>query len=227
MGTKVDPYQDDIWVNGRRIGPPRKQVFILLHKPLGYITTRKDPQGRPTVMDLVKEVAPSVYPVGRLDQFSTGLVLLTNDGEVAYVLTHPRYQVQKVYHVWTQHAVPQADQRKLRKGIRLADGMARAVQVRSLPKDPTGLELVLTEGRKHQIRRMLAALGHRVTRLMRTAIGPLHIGTLAPGQWRYLNPQEIQQLRDFVRERELKVLPDKPATMKPHRVTRPAPPFRT
>lgn len=211
MGTKVDPRHDDIWVNGRRIVLSRKRIFILLHKPPGYITTRQDPQGRPTVMDLVQEVVPSVYPVGRLDQFSTGLVLLTNDGDVAYVLTHPRYQVQKVYRVWTRYPVSLAEQKNLQKGITLEDGVARAIEVHPLPGDPRGLELVLTEGRKHQIRRMIAALGHRVTRLVRTALGPLQLGTLAPGQWRYLDVQEIHQLRDFVRERKSKASSDKPA----------------
>lgn len=227
MGTKVDPHRDDIWVDGRRIDLSRKRIFILLHKPLGYITTRKDPQGRPTVMDLVQEVVPSVYPVGRLDRFSTGLMLLTNDGDVAYVLTHPRYQVQKVYRVWTQYPLSLAEQKKLQKGIKLEDGLARAIEVHPLPGDPKGLELVLIEGRKRQIRRMLAALGHRVTHLIRIALGPLQLGTLAPGQWRYLNTQEIRQLRDFIQERKSEAFPNKLAAKRDRRITRPAPPART
>jgi pseudouridine synthase len=231
-------------VDGQRINPGSERVYVLLHKPAGYVTTRHDPQGRPTVLDLLQGEAQagagrsrspqtsgpspvgSVYPVGRLDQPSAGLVLLTNDGEVACVLTHPRYQVRKIYHVWTQRPVSQVEHRRLLEGIPLEEGLARAVQVRPLSKaegrrprargresgqseirNPKsemgcGLEIVLTEGRKREVRRMLAALGHTVERLVRTQIGPLQLGTLRPGQWRYLEPAEVARLQEFVRERK-------------------------
>jgi pseudouridine synthase len=251
LGTKVDPERDDIRVDGQRISPGPERVYILLHKPAGYVTTRHDPQGRPTVLDLLQGDAQagagrsrsprtsgpspigSVYPVGRLDQPSAGLVLLTNDGEVAYVLAHPRYQVRKVYHVWTQRPVSDTEQCRLLEGIPLEEGIARAVQVRPLsrtkgrgsrtrgresgqseirnpkseirnPKSEMGcgLEIVLTEGRKREVRRMLEAMGHTVKRLVRRQIGPLPLGSLRPGQWRYLEPAEVARLQEFVRERK-------------------------
>lgn len=174
-------------------------------------------------MDLLGDRTLPVYPVGRLDRFSTGLVLLTNEGEVAYILTHPRYGVRKVYHVWTEYPVPPAEQRKLRKGVLLEDGIARAIHVHSLPGDPSGLEVILTEGRKREVRRMLAALGHRVIQLRRTALGPLEIGTLSPGQWRYLEAHEIDQLRKFVQERKLKIASRKSVRGRLLPITRPAP----
>ena len=201
LGTKADPLSDDIRVDGRRIHVQTRRLYILLNKPRGYVTTRSDPEGRPTVMDLLKGIREYVYPVGRLDYDSEGLLLLTNDGELAARLTHPRHEVERVYEARVR-GIPDAHALdRLAHGI-VIDGRRTAparVRVAPRPSHVSGpqaiVEIVIHEGRHRQVRRMLEAAGHPVVRLRRIRIGPITDETLPAGQVRELTPQELALLR--------------------------------
>jgi pseudouridine synthase len=181
---------DDVRLDGEPLARQRL-AYVLLHKPRGVVTTASDPQGRRTVVDLVGH-ASRVVPVGRLDVDTTGALLLTNDGELAHRLAHPRYEVDKVYEVecWTQPT--DADLRRLRAGVLLEDGPTRPAEVRRL--DGARIELVIHEGRNRQVRRMLEAVGHRVRRLHRSRYADLTVEGLAPGEWRELRRDEAHAL---------------------------------
>lgn len=198
LGEKADP-ASDIRVDGIRIQPQSK-AYIILNKPMGPITAMSDPQGRPVVTDLVKDVKQTVRPVGRLDADTEGLLILTNDGELAYRLTHARYGVEKVYHAEIQHALKKGELRKLREGVELEEGVTAPAKAWMLPKEhgrPT-VEIVIYTGWKRQVRRMLEAIGHPVLSLKRVAVGPLRLGVLPIGKWRRLNPAETAALRAAV-----------------------------
>jgi 23S rRNA pseudouridine2605 synthase len=186
---------DDVRLDGKPLTKQRL-AYVLLNKPAGVVTTARDPQGRRTVVDLV-EVAARVVPVGRLDAETTGALLLTNDGELAHRLAHPRYEVDKVYEVecWKQ---PTDDElARLRAGVELEDGVTRPAHVRRI--SGAQIELVLHEGRNRQDRRMLEAVGHRVKELHRSRYGPLTLGGLEPGAWRELEASEVERLRSIAR----------------------------
>lgn len=200
-GTTVDPEADRITVGGKTIRsePP---VYIMLHKPRGYVSTCHDPQGRRTVLDLVGEQGARLYPVGRLDFDSAGLLILTNDGGLTHALTHPRHGVEKTYRVTVAGRVKDADLEILRHGVELADGRtapARVSVVRSGEAETgeaeTTLDISIHEGRNRQVRRMLAALGYEVRSLTRTSLGGLELGALAPGRHRHLSAAEVEKLR--------------------------------
>jgi 23S rRNA pseudouridine2605 synthase len=185
---------DDVRVDGRPIGK-QKLRYVLLNKPRGTITTAKDPQGRPSVVDLVGG-AIRVVPVGRLDRDTTGVLLLTNDGELAHRLAHPRYRVEKVYVAEVEGDPGEEALRALAEGIELEDGPTAPARVRSL--GPGRLELALHEGRNRQVRRMLEAVGHPVRRLRRSRYGGLTTGRLGRGQFRELTRDEVARLRRLV-----------------------------
>jgi 23S rRNA pseudouridine2605 synthase len=195
LGDRVDPASDVVEVDGRRLPVAPGKVTYLLYKPVGVVSTASDPQGRRTVVDLVPS-EPRVYPVGRLDADSEGLLLLSNDGELTLRVTHPRYGMTKTYVARVRGKPSRAILRQLEQGVQLEDGPARAVSAR--PLDSSGgealVELVMTEGRNREVRRMLEAVGHPVTHLARTAIGPLRDPNLSPGTWRRLDPKEVAQL---------------------------------
>ncbi len=195
LGTQVDPERDIITVDGRRIELVEGYTYIALHKPPGIITTADDPWGRTTVLDLV-DVDARVYPVGRLDADSEGLLLLTNDGEFTHRLTHPSFEHRKEYHVLVAGRPSQEDLERLRSGVRLEDGMTAPSELEVLrhERGDTWLRMILHEGRKRQIRRMADAVGHPVRRLIRVRMGPIRLGNLAPGQWRHLSRREVKQL---------------------------------
>jgi pseudouridine synthase len=182
---------DDVRLDGKPLVKQRV-AYVLLNKPAGVVTTARDPQGRRTVVDLVDHPA-RVVPVGRLDAETTGALLLTNDGDLAHRLAHPRYEVDKVYDVecWTQPT--DNDLARLRAGVALEDGLTRPAAVRRI--DGAHIELVLHEGRNRQVRRMLEAVGHRVKRLHRSRYGPLTLEGLEPGTWRELEAFEVERLR--------------------------------
>lgn len=185
MGVKVDPDQDLVEVDGKPItGREEPKVYLLLYKPRGYVTTAKDPQGRPTVLDLV-HVPQRVYPVGRLDYDTEGLLILTNDGDLTYRLTHPKHEVDKVYHALVAGHPPEDKLQQLRTGIMLEDGPTAPAKVRRLKKiqGNTLLEIIIHEGRNRQVRRMCEAIGHPVLHLKRVAIGDLTLGNLKPKQY--------------------------------------------
>lgn len=199
MGTKADPTIDDIRVDGRRIKTAQPLRYILLNKPAGYVTTRSDPQRRPTVIDLLRGVREYVYPAGRLDYDTVGLVLLTNDGDLAARLTHPRHGVERTYEARVL-GVPDADAiERLRKGIPLDGRRTRPAQVALLRRGRADrdslLEMTIREGRNRQVRRMCEAVGHPVRALARTRMGPLKDGRLKPGTWRDLTLDEIRALK--------------------------------
>src|SRR5690606_26545334 len=194
IGQRVDPETQEVAVDGKPIAIRPGLVWYLLYKPVGVISTADDPQGRRTVVDLVPS-EPRVYPVGRLDADSEGLIVLTNDGRLANYLTHPRYGVEKTYLVLVEGR-PGKWVDQLTEGVDLDDGMAAARRARVVDtlKGRTMVEIVMTEGRKREIRRMWSALGHEVVRLVRTAIGPISDRQLKPGTWRHLEPEEVAAL---------------------------------
>lgn len=199
LGDRADPDQDAIKLNGRRISshPPPRQYFVL-HKPRGVVTTLKDPEGRPTVADLLTRagIQRRIFPVGRLDYDAEGLILATNDGDLAQAVLHPSAGVAKVYHVKVRgHPGPQAIER-LRQGVPLGRGVrSRPAGVKIVrPGNNPWMAIVLHEGRPNQIKRMLESVGHRVLRLRRVAIGPLRLTGLRPGEVRALRPVELRRL---------------------------------
>jgi 23S rRNA pseudouridine2605 synthase len=192
LGRRVDPERDLIEVDGAPVGARPGLVHYLLNKPAGVVSTAKDPQGRRTVVDLVP-AEPRVFPVGRLDADTEGLLLLTNDGELANRVAHPRHGVAKEYLTTVSGgAVSPAAIRRLREGVELEDGPTAPAKV-SQP-EPGVLRITIHEGRNRQVRRMCEAVGHPVTRLVRTRIGPLRDHRLAPGTWRLLTQDEVRQL---------------------------------
>jgi 23S rRNA pseudouridine2605 synthase len=217
MGTKADADSDDIRVDGRRLRAPERKRYILLNKPAGVVSTRSDPQRRRTVIDLLAGVREYVYPVGRLDYETEGLLLLTNDGDLAARLTHPRHGVERSYEARVA-GMPDADAlRQLREGIPL-DGRYTLPAEATLLNDRRGqreglLQLTIREGRNRQVRRMCEAVGHPVRDLTRTRIGPLTDRMLKPGAWRDLTAGEVTKLQ---------ALANRPAPTPPPRRPRPA-----
>jgi 23S rRNA pseudouridine2605 synthase len=199
LGTKADPARDDIRVDGSRIRIAERHRYILLNKPRGYVTTRSDPERRKTVIDLLRGVKEYVYPVGRLDYESEGLLLLMNDGDLAARLTHPSHGVARIYEA-TVLGIPDAhDLDRLQRGLVVDGRRMRASEVTMLPmkRDDKGATLVITlrEGRNRQVRNMCEAIGHPVDRLKRVAIGPLRDPRLKVGYWRDLDDEEVKRLR--------------------------------
>ena len=203
-GDKADPDKDGIEVDGRRLQfPQQKHLYIALHKPKGIISSLEDEldEGRPTVRDLI-DVPGHLYPVGRLDKQSTGLMLMTNDGKLAHHLTHPRYRHEKTYEVVVEGRIPQEALEQWRQGVMLDDRLTAPAKVRVVQQQnsATHLEVIMREGRKRQIRRVATILGHPVTQLKRVKIGPLELGNLQPGQWRHLRPEEVAALQEAARQ---------------------------
>jgi pseudouridine synthase len=201
LGAKADPDRDDIRVDGSRVKGRERPRYLLLNKPRGFVTTRSDPQGRPTVLTLLKGVREYVYPVGRLDYDSEGLLLLTNDGELAARMTHPRHEVERVYEARVS-GVPEARSlARLARGLmidgkRTAPGKARLVTViPNARRDHAIVEVAIHEGRNRQVRKMFEAIGHRVLGLRRTRIGPIADPRLPLGGYRDLSPRELTALR--------------------------------
>ena len=191
LGRRIDPDHDLVEVDGHHVGVRPDLVYYLLNKPTGVVTTAKDPQGRRTVVELVPD-EPRVFPVGRLDYDTEGLLLLTNDGELTNRLTHPRSGVEKEYLAEVSGIVSAGALRQLRDGVELDDGRTAPAKV-SQP-DRGVLRIAIHEGRNRQVRRMCEAVGHPVTRLVRVRIGPLTDRRLAPGSWRPLTPAELKSL---------------------------------
>lgn len=194
LGTTVDPDVNKVRVDGDLL-KKQKLVYYAVNKPIGFVTTNRDPQGRPRVVDLVPP-DERVFPVGRLDRNSEGLILLTNDGELAQQLTHPRFGVRKVYRVTVAGKVDSETMKHMRKGIYIAEGFVRVEGARLLKSRSrsTEMEIVLREGKNREIRRILARLGHKVQHLRRIAVGPLRLGDLPPGAYRVVSHHEVDKL---------------------------------
>jgi len=195
LGRRIDPTKDKVEVDGSIVPLRADLVYYLLNKPEGVVTTADDPEGRPTVIDIV-DAAERVWPVGRLDIGSEGAIILTNDGDLTLRLTHPRYHVPRTYVAQVQGGVGHRALTKLARGVELDDGPTAPARVGLLERIPGGslVEITITEGRNRQVRRMFEAVGHPVTRLVRRAIGPLELGRLKPGDYRKLAPTEVQSL---------------------------------
>ena len=203
LGTRVDSAVQDIRVDGESLSLGRR-VYYAVNKPKGVVTTNRDPGGRPRVIDLVPNHDIRLFAIGRLDLNSEGLILVTNDGELANRLTHPRYGVEKVYLAQVVGRPTPEVLDKLRRGVHLAEGVARVEEVRieSHQKESTWLEITLREGVNREIRRLLARVGHKVLRLVRVSVGPVRLGKLPPGSVRPLAYEEIQTLRTLVKDPE-------------------------
>jgi 23S rRNA pseudouridine2605 synthase len=207
LATLADPEVDVVTVDGRPLPRSEALRYLLLHKPRGYVTTVRDPRGRPVVTGLVPDDV-RLYPVGRLDADVEGALLMTNDGALTHRLLHPRYGVPRVYEAEVEGIVPPADLPRWRRGVTLDDGRAVPLAVDRLgrvraplgrgDRDTTRLTLTFAEGRKHEVKRFCEALGHRVVRLRRVAFGPITLGRLRPGEWRALTGREVAQLREAV-----------------------------
>jgi 23S rRNA pseudouridine2605 synthase len=198
LGTRADPVADDIRVDDRRVKSAERHRYLLLNKPPGYVTTRSDPQRRPTVMELIGGVREYVYPVGRLDFETEGLLILTNDGDLAARLTHPRHEVLRVYEVRVLGVPDQHDIDRLSKGVTIEGRRTDPARVELTPGRHEGhatLRITIGEGRNRQVRRMFETIGHPVDYLRRVAIGPLRDTKLRPGQWRELTEAEVAALR--------------------------------
>jgi len=195
LTISIAPEQDEVRVDGQRVEIPRTKVYIVLNKPPGILTTVRDEKGRTTVRDLVP-VSERVFPVGRLDGDSTGLLLLTNDGDLAHRCTHPRFGVRKTYVARLNNRITEKELRRLRQGIRLQDGPTAPAEARKLNTDT--VELIIHEGRNKQVKRMFRKLGYKVRELHRVAYGPVLLGRLKDGHWRKLKPVEIKSLKEQV-----------------------------
>lgn len=196
LGTKVDPAKDKVMVNGRLIRQKEKKVYLMMYKPRGYVSSVKDERGRKTVVDLLKDVKERVYPVGRLDYDSEGLLLLTNDGELTQALTHPKHQVAKTYKVRVE-GIPSLDKlERMEKGIKLEDGITAPAKI-SLTHELDGnalLEITIREGKNRQVRRMCEFIGHSVKRLVRTQIGPVELRNMSVGEVKEINDKQLKEL---------------------------------
>lgn len=205
LGDKINPKRDIVTINGKKVSRPREFKYIMLHKPRGYISTLSDEMGRKSVAELVEDVGVRVYPVGRLDRDSEGLLLMTNDGEFSNLLMHPSSHVERTYRVTAKPALKDEEIDRLSLPFNL-DGKETTpalVTVLEKKQDRTVLEIKLFEGRNRQIRRMLEEIGAETARLKRNAIGSVKLGMLKPGQWRELTPEEVGSLiRDAKRKKK-------------------------
>jgi 23S rRNA pseudouridine2605 synthase len=204
LGAKADPGKDEIRIDGRLIPTRVEKLYFALHKPAGYVTSLKDPEGRPVVTDLLRSVRERVYPVGRLDYDSEGLLILTNDGDFAHRLQHPRHEVPKTYLVKVRGSLSAKEVRLLQEGVELEDGVFVPDNVRPEKTNPKSswFQIVVSEGRNRVIRRAFDALGHPVQRLIRIAVGNLMLGDLADGEYRVLTRREIEGLTSRPRRKK-------------------------
>ena len=230
LGIKVNPDRDHVKVDGKHLRAAQPHVYLILHKPKNVMSTLDDPEGRPTVKDLLHGVTVRVFPVGRLDFDSEALMLLTNHGDLAQALLHPRYHVPKTYLIKVKGVLDDAKIEMLERGVKLEDGFTAPAKVNKVSRAESNswLEVTIHEGRKHQVKRMIEAVGHSVIKLVRTRMGPLLLGDLAPREYRFLTDREANRLRELVEDRLSRVEhPELDASGKPTPwlpPTAPAPP---
>lgn len=196
MGVQVDPHCQRITVDGRPVTLEEKKIYLLLNKPAGYVTTLQDPQGRPIITELLQDVSERVFPVGRLDLDTEGALLLTNDGDLANQIIHPRYEVNKTYEATVQGRPDRAKLRQLEQGIMLEGKKTWPAEVKMLESNDltSVIEIIIHEGKKRQVRKMFAAIGHPVLHLKRTAYGKLRLGSLPAGSYRFLTTKDLKQI---------------------------------
>jgi len=197
LGSKVDPRVDVVTVDGAAVELADGPVYLVLNKPAGYLTTMADPQGRPTVADIVPREPAGLFPVGRLDKDTTGVLLFMTDGDLAHRLLHPKYHVEKRYIATVEGAPSDGNLKRLARGIELDDGPTKPARIRRLAQSSLGtsVEIVISEGRKRQVKRMFLAIGHPVVVLHRASFGPVELGDLAEGLTRPLTGRELESLK--------------------------------
>jgi len=197
IGEKVDPSRDHIKVDGRRVALPSEKLYLLLHKPKNTVTTLEDPEGRPTVLSLVKEKRARLFPVGRLDYDAEGFLLLTNDGDLAHRLSHPSFRIPRTYRVKVKGKPSPEEIRKLSRGISLEDGPTAPCRITFLreTRENAWMEMTLREGRNRQVKRMWEKMGYPVLKLKRVSFAGLALGNLQPGEYRALGPKELEKIR--------------------------------
>lgn len=199
LGTKIKPEKDVIEFENKKVRENTKHVYILLNKPIGYVTTADDQFGRDTVLELVK-VKERIVPVGRLDMYTSGALILTNDGDFVYKVTHPKHEIEKTYTVTVKGIVQNSEVEQLRQGVQIEDYTTKPAKVRILKtdveKDISRLEITIHEGKNRQVRKMCEAVGRKVLALHRSKIGGIGVKDLELGKWRYLSPKEVEQLID-------------------------------
>ena len=202
LGTKIDPARDTVTYKGKAVEPQNdRKIYVMLNKPRGYVTTLSDEKSRKCITELISDIEERIYPIGRLDMDSDGLLLLTNDGELTNFLTHPRHEIPKIYHVKVKGSLTPEKLREIGKPIEI-DGMeTKPVKVTlvSTDRDSSTLEMTLFEGRNRQIRRMCEARDVEILRLCRIAIGNITLGNLAPGKWRYLSHAQVEYLKNAMK----------------------------
>ncbi|MBI3359164.1 MAG: rRNA pseudouridine synthase [Nitrospirae bacterium] len=197
LGSKADPLQDHIKVNGKHLAAPSKNLYLILNKPKGYITSVSDPEGRPTVMQLISGIKERLYPVGRLDYYTEGLLLLTNDGGLAHKLMHPRYGIEKRYLAKVKGMPSEGEIKQLASGgVPVSGGVSAPCQIRAVRKTTQNawFELILHEGKKREVRVLMDNIGHQVLKLKRVGYAHLKLGTLPPGAYRHLTEREVEGL---------------------------------
>lgn len=200
LGTKINPGKDEVIFKGNKVGNVDKKVYILLNKPIGYVTTTRDQFGRDTVLDLV-HVKEKILPVGRLDMYTSGALILTNDGEFIYKVTHPKYEIEKTYNVTVKGIVTKEEIKQLEDGVKIEDYTSGKAKVKILKidkeNDISRIEITIHEGKNREVRKMCEAIGRKVLALHRTKIGNISVKDLRLGTWRYLKPNEIKSLLDI------------------------------
>jgi 23S rRNA pseudouridine2605 synthase len=213
LGTKADASKDHIKVDGKLINPHQPKTYIMLNKPVGFVTTMSDPEGRPTVQDLLKGVKVRVYPVGRLDYNTEGMLIMTNDGDFAHLVTHPKHELPKTYLAKLKGVLDEGQIASIETGLFLDDGKTAPAKLKKIRKEEANswVEITITEGRKRQVRRMFDRVGRSVIKLKRIRTGNLVLGDLPEGTFRYLTPVEVQGLMDLSQKTEVKPL--KPLSM--------------
>lgn len=199
LGTKINPEKDEIIFKGNKIGKIENKVYILLNKPIGYVTTTKDQFDRETVLDLVK-VKEKILPVGRLDMYTSGALILTNDGEFIYKVTHPKYEVEKTYNVTVKGIITKEEIKKLEQGVEIDDYVSGKAKVKILKtdkeKDISRIEITIHEGKNREVRKMCSGIGRKVLALHRSKIENINVKSLKLGEWRYLTKKEVEKLLD-------------------------------
>lgn len=197
LGTKIAPKRDEVTFRGEKIGIITNKVYILLNKPIGYVTTTKDQFGRDTVLDLVK-TKENLLPVGRLDMYTSGALILTNDGEFIYKITHPKYEIEKTYNATVKGVVTKEEVEKLKNGVKIENYVSSPAKVRILKidreKDISRIEITIHEGKNREVRKMCASIGRKVLALHRSKIENIDVKDLKLGEWRYLSNKEVEEL---------------------------------
>lgn len=198
LGMKIDPLQDEVLFNGRTIKLENDKVYILLNKPIGYVTTVKEQFGRQTVIDLLKGVKQKVLPVGRLDMYTSGAIILTNDGDFIYQVTHPKYEIEKTYQVTVKGIITNEDVEKLKNGVQIEDYISGKAKVKILKIDQdkkiSRIQITIHEGKNREVRKMCNAIGKKVLALHRSRIGNINVKDLKLGEWKYLKSGQIKEL---------------------------------